>query len=103
MQRYNNVFDCYDIIMEKCIRHVVLSLVIDGRSSGVKASTTMQVKPLCVGLLDYPLMSIELFYESDHVVTPWFGLGRFVGITQRDAVEQLVALGESQTVEIRLG
>ena len=55
------------------------------------------------GLLDYPLMSIELFYESDHVVTPWFGLGRFVGITQRDAVEQLVALGESQTVEIRLG
>ena len=25
------------------IRHVVLSLVIDGRSSGVKASTTMQV------------------------------------------------------------
>ena len=43
MQRYNNVFDCYDIIMEKCIRHVVLSLVIDGRSSGVKASTTMQI------------------------------------------------------------
>ena len=44
MQRYNNVFDCYDNIMEKNgIRHVVLSLVIDGRSSGVKASTTMQV------------------------------------------------------------
>ena len=53
--------------------------------------------------VDIIMEKIELFYESDHVVTPWFGLGRFVGITQRNAVEQLVALGENQTVEIRLG
>ena len=44
-----------------------------------------------------------LIYELYHVLASWLCLRRFSRITQGDAVEQLVILGECHAVEIRLG
>ena len=47
--------------------------------------------------------SFVLIYELNHILASWLCLRRFVRITQGDAVEQFVILGECHTVEVRLG
>ena len=47
--------------------------------------------------------SSVLIHELNHVLASWLCLRRFVRITQGDAVEQFVILGECHAVEVRLG
>ena len=44
-----------------------------------------------------------LIYELYHILASWLCLRRFGRITQGDAVEQFVILGECHAVEVRLG
>ena len=41
--------------------------------------------------------------KSDHVISPRFGFGRFIGVAQSDTVEKVVALRECHAVKERLG
>ena len=54
-------------------------------------------------LLPFYLKKLSLIHELNHVLASWLCLWRFIRITQGDAVEQLVILGECHAVEVRLG